>query len=101
MNRETLTPIAHQLLGTLLVRGVRPGDLASAMEKGQALQLDDGEAICAEGDAPDALFVLVEGRVVVSRRDAQGRARTLVTLKAPALFGHMGLGTARETPKRT
>jgi len=91
MNRETLTPIAHQLLGTHLVRGVRPGDLAAAMEKGQALQLDDGETICAEGDSPDALFVLVEGHVVVSRRDANGRARTLATLEAPALFGHMGL----------
>lgn len=97
MKREHLTPIAHQLLGTHSVRGVRTGDLANAMEIGQVLQLDDGDTLCAEGDPPDALFLLVEGRVVVSRRDAANRDRTLATLEAPAMFGHMGLvdGSAR------
>ena len=97
MNRDILTPIAHQLLGTHRVRGVRPGDLACAIETGKALQLDDGEPICAEGEPSDALFVLVEGSVLVSRRDAKGRERTLTHLEAPAMFGHMGLvdGSAR------
>jgi MFS family permease len=53
----------------------------------QELRVPAGEAVIREGDAPDALYVLVEGAAVVT----SGAAMTLNTMAAGDFFGEIGL----------
>jgi CRP-like cAMP-binding protein len=50
-----------------------------------------GEVIFEEGDLGDALFVIVAGEVEVVRDGADGKERSLATLRAPMFFGEMSL----------
>ena len=38
------------------------------------LSFDEDEVLCSEGDAADRMFLVVHGRLVISRRDAHGKA---------------------------
>lgn len=97
MNAAQLIPVARALLRSHSARGARPDDLAEALSAGRPASLDDGAQLCREGEASDALFVLLRGRVQVTRADSEGTDRELATIQAPALIGHMGLvdGSAR------
>jgi CRP-like cAMP-binding protein/HEAT repeat protein len=48
---------------------------------------DGGEMIFAEGDAGEALYVVVSGRVGIEREPRRGRVQRLDTLKARQYFG--------------
>lgn len=51
-----------------------------------------GTAIVREGDAADALFVLVDGKVEVSSRgEMGGEPQALRTMRAPSYFGEIGV----------
>ena len=91
MKREHLAPIAKALLAAQNVRGVHPGDLASALELGKPIHLTDGEVLCSEGDVPSEMFLLVEGQIRVTRLDKSGASHELASLQAPTMIGHMGL----------
>jgi hypothetical protein len=61
---------------------------------GDATQVEfaPGEAIVREGDAADALYVLVAGEVeVTSRGEEGGPERLLRTMTAPSYFGEIGV----------
>ncbi|MFT4976792.1 MAG: CRP-like cAMP-binding protein [Myxococcota bacterium] len=91
MKSEQLVPVARTLLRAHSARGARPEDLAKALATGRPRRLEGGVQLCQEGDPSDALFVLLQGEVRVSRRDSEGTPRELAILTAPALIGHMGL----------
>jgi len=88
---------AAKLLRKHLCDGVRVEDLIAMLADCEYRTLPGGGAICQEGDKGDTLFILLEGRVRVLKRDPRGEERELTTLKAPALLGHMSLidGSAR------
>jgi CRP-like cAMP-binding protein len=91
MRSELMGPLARFLLEKHRVRAVDPSELQEALEQAQSRTLEPGEQICVEGDEPDDVYILVQGHVSVTRRDASGASRQIAKLVAPALFGHMGL----------
>jgi len=54
-------------------------------------RLADGHIICREGDVGDVLFILLEGRVLVSKSDVSGQVRTVGEVSAPTLLGQMAM----------
>lgn len=87
----TLLDHAEGLLEAHPSRGVTPHSLAAVFKSAHIERLQDGHAVCTEGDAGDAMYFLMKGAVRVQRRDPKGKMRELATIEAPALFGHMAL----------
>lgn len=87
----TLLDHAQRLLDAHPSRGVTPRSLAAVFSSARINRLQDGHAVCTEGDPGDAMYFLMKGAVRVQRRDPKGRMRELATIQAPALFGHMAL----------
>jgi len=88
---------ASKLLRKHLCDGVNAEDLLAMLADCDDKAMSQGMVLCQEGDKGDTLFILISGSVRVLKRDARGVERELVTLKAPALLGHMSLidGSAR------
>jgi CRP-like cAMP-binding protein len=55
-------------------------------------ELDDGQAICTEGEGGDRLYIVVAGKAEVSRR-LEGREKRLAFLGGGSIFGEMALLT--------
>lgn len=55
-------------------------------------ELEDGEAICTEGQGGDRIWVLVAGKAEVSRR-VEGQEKRLAFLGGGSIFGEMSLLT--------
>lgn len=91
MNPELLADRAERLLLAHPYPGARADALVRVLEVAQPLRLAPGALLCQEGEAANALFILLEGSVAVTRRDAQGHAKALATLEAPALVGQMAM----------
>lgn len=65
-------------------------------QRGQTRRFPKGALIIREGDAGDALFVILSGRVKVYVSDAQGRAMIVADYEAGDYVGEMALdGRAR------
>lgn len=62
--------------------------LARAVE---AVTVEAGSVVVAEGDPADALYVLISGQVDVSSRGESGQERTLRTMGPNSLFGEIGI----------
>ncbi|MDA8130670.1 MAG: cyclic nucleotide-binding domain-containing protein [Elusimicrobia bacterium] len=54
-------------------------------------QYDSGEKVCKQGELGDAFYVIAEGRLKVSIREAFLFSRTLATLGPGDCFGEMAL----------
>ncbi|HEV8298851.1 MAG TPA: Crp/Fnr family transcriptional regulator [Acidimicrobiales bacterium] len=50
-----------------------------------------GDIIFAEGDEPDALFVVSSGRIAIANRSVDGRESVVALMERGDLFGEMGL----------
>ena len=87
----TLLDHAQRLLDAHPSQGVTPRSLAAVFSSARINRLQDGHAVCTEGDPGDAMYFLMKGSVRVQRRDPQGSMRELATIQAPALFGQMAL----------
>ena len=76
------------------------GDLADTMEW---LVLPGGAELFAQGEASDALYVVVHGRLAASRRDEDGRVRALGAVAPGECVGETGLiaGEPRSARRRT
>ncbi len=57
----------------------------------ERVELRDGEPLCEENRPSDGLYLLLEGSVTVTKRDARLVAREIAVARAPAILGHMGL----------
>ncbi|MDP2309472.1 MAG: cyclic nucleotide-binding domain-containing protein [Pseudomonadota bacterium] len=85
-----------QAISESFLRGyeLAPQD-AAAIEEMLALfevrSLQDGEVLFREHNAGDDAFLLIRGRVSVSKCDVRGDSTSVSTLEAPSLFGHMSL----------
>lgn len=49
------------------------------------------DVLFAEGDAPDQLFVVLNGRIAIANRSVDGRESVMALMEAGDLFGEMGL----------
>ena len=71
--------------------GSDPAGLQELLHRGDEKYLTERTLLCGEGQPSDAMYVLLDGQIEVTRKDATGQSRALTTLHAPALLGHMGL----------
>ena len=89
------SPVMRTVAETLTRRLPAPDVTAEMwlglLEAGRVVDLPKGHRLCAEGEPPVALWVLVRGQVRVERKGGDGKVRPLATLSAPTLVGQMGL----------
>jgi CRP/FNR family transcriptional regulator, cyclic AMP receptor protein len=50
-----------------------------------------GDILFSEGDTPDALYVVVDGRIAIANKSVDGRESVVALMEAGDLFGEMGL----------
>ncbi len=65
--------------------------LARLIDTGTRTALPANQLVYREGDTPDYLYVVLEGRVRIYGRDAQGNEVTLTTLEKGTCFGELAL----------
>ncbi len=71
--------------------GVTVEDVEDLLAQGARTEVPAETVIGGEGEASNALFIILEGRIQVLLRDSAGQDRELASLEAPALVGHVGL----------
>jgi len=77
-----------------LFAGLSRMALAQVAAHVDVLQVSDGETVFAQGDPPDALYIVGQGRLGVFARSGDGRPEVrLNTLRAGEVFGEMALLT--------
>jgi cAMP-dependent protein kinase regulator len=98
LDEEPLTPLPAAPAGppaglrTPLFSDLPPEVFTTLLERLELRAASAGEVIVAEGDRGDSMFVLVQGRVDVWRRGADGDGRQPVaSLTDGAFFGEMAL----------
>jgi CRP-like cAMP-binding protein len=85
-----------------LFTGLAPEDLDRLASHAEERALHRGDVIFAEGDAPDELFVVVDGRIAISNRSIDGRESMVALMERGDLFGEMPLfdGLSRSAEAR-
>ncbi|MDP6935313.1 MAG: cyclic nucleotide-binding domain-containing protein [Myxococcota bacterium] len=91
MNPAEVLEHARQLLQSHPSPGVEPTSLAKVLASGQPRSLRAGQALCAEGEPAEEMYFLLVGQIEVQRTGSSGKPRSLATINAPAMVGHMGL----------
>ena len=75
--------------GSRLFMGVPADALAVALADATPVAYDAGEMIFDEGDPSDAIFLIRDGTVCISKRGRSGRHETLAHLDVDEIFGEM------------
>ena len=81
----------HRLGEVPLFAGLPPPALAELARASRPRRYPAGQVLWSEGDPGDALLVLEEGRVRVSRFAADGREAVLAVCEAPSALGELAL----------
>ena len=74
-----------------MFRGIKGEELAELTAQFQTLELQKGEVLFHEGEPGDRLFIIVSGKVKLSRRSGDGRESILALLGPGEMFGEMTL----------
>jgi CRP-like cAMP-binding protein len=70
---------------------LQPDELDRLAGASSREDLRRGDIIFRERDAPDRLYVVLEGRIAISKRSADGREAVVALMEPGDLFGDMGL----------
>jgi len=73
-----------------LFSDLEPAAFKRVFEVLRSVSIPAGIAVCREGDKGDSIFIIVEGRVKITRKDAEGRDRQVAVLGPTAFFGEFG-----------
>jgi CRP-like cAMP-binding protein len=76
-----------------LFAGVSETDIADIARLATVLDYPAGSTIFVDGDAADALFVVLRGQVAIRCCNRWGQEQTLATLEAGAMLGEVALLT--------
>jgi CRP/FNR family transcriptional regulator, cyclic AMP receptor protein len=68
-----------------------PDELGVIKEVSEVRELRRNDALFSEGDASAELFVVVEGRLAIAKRSADGRESLIALMERGDLFGEMPL----------
>lgn len=90
MRRDFVERHAARLLEEHPYTGAHAADVCELLDSCTLQRVEAGQAICRQGDAAGALFVLLVGRVWVLQHDDAGVAHTLAVFSRPRVFGHLG-----------
>lgn len=85
---------AGLLRGMPLFRSINPARCKLVAMSSDSLVFQPGDAIFAEGEASDAVFIIVQGRVR-STRNSRDRVHEIGQLSDGALLGETGVITGR------
>lgn len=83
--------LVGQLTRCPLFASVRPDHMRDMAGLGHLVRFGQGEVILRQGDSADAMYVLLNGLVRVTREDAQGADVCLAYLLEGQTFGEVGL----------
>ncbi|MGO9830298.1 MAG: cyclic nucleotide-binding domain-containing protein [Myxococcaceae bacterium] len=86
-----MEPLVDALGGVPLFQGLEATERARIAAIAEPLRLSAQSPLFREGDAGDALWVLLSGRVDVVKRDAAGHQQVLATLVGPTVLGEASL----------
>ena len=84
-------PHEDVLARTELFADADPAVIKSISSQAAEVALVHGDVLFNEGDSPDALYVVLRGRIAVSNRSADGRESVLALMEPGDLFGEMGM----------
>jgi hypothetical protein len=89
---EATIPEALPLAACALLQGLDAAQCACVAARMRVRELAAGEALFAEGDAGDCLYVLTRGSVsIVSRVDAAGRSQRYLSMSPGITFGETAM----------
>src|SRR5688572_17378932 len=81
--RERAMPVsAHRLAEVPLFAGLPPEPLESLARASLLRRYQNGQVLCSEGDPGEALYVLEEGRLRVSRFASNGQEAVQAVVEA-------------------
>lgn len=80
---------------------VKPSDLERILARAQVEDFAAGQIVFEEGQAPDALYLVLEGRVAFQKRVAGGEWLTINESEAGAYFGEIGVLTGEPRALRS
>jgi CRP-like cAMP-binding protein len=81
----------EMLAATEFFSGVDQERLKPVAAAGEQRALVRGDLVFSEGDEPDALYVVLAGRIAIANRSPDGRESVMALMEAGDLFGEMGL----------
>ena len=76
---------------TLLFADLDDASLKAITDASLQRRLRRGDVLFAEGDPPDALYVVESGRIAIANQNFLGRESVVALMEAGDLFGEMGL----------
>jgi signal transduction histidine kinase/CRP-like cAMP-binding protein len=79
------------LASLALFRGVPRAELTLVAQRMRSRRYVEGEVVFAQGDPAREFFVLVEGRVVVTIKEADPEGPPIAVLTAPTWFGDLAI----------
>jgi CRP/FNR family transcriptional regulator, cyclic AMP receptor protein len=85
--------MAHEdiLSRTDLFAGAEPGALSSVASVSKERLLVRGDVLFNEGDEPDALYVVLRGRIAIANQSFDKRESVYALMEPGDLFGEMGM----------
>jgi CRP/FNR family transcriptional regulator/CRP/FNR family cyclic AMP-dependent transcriptional regulator len=95
MSTATKEVVMRRLSSVPLFAGLNEDDLATLAELVRLRKVRKGEFIIAQNEPGAAMYLLVSGRVKVSRASPDGKELALGYLDAPSHFGEMALVDAQ------
>jgi CRP/FNR family transcriptional regulator, cyclic AMP receptor protein len=78
---------SQRFLDSPLLAGVEPRYRQAIFRKLAEGRLASGTALLSQGKSNDRLWFVLEGSVVIERKQADGRVDALASMHAPAVFG--------------
>lgn len=102
-----MADISSLLEKAVMFRGLSPGQLQSVLRIAAVKQFGEHSVIFKEGDKGDELYLIVSGKVRITRQYPLGGDETLAELEEGQAFGEMAVigddvvrsATARAAPK--
>jgi CRP/FNR family transcriptional regulator, cyclic AMP receptor protein len=79
------------LANVALFAELTPSELEELARASEILDLRRGDVLFREGDDPDCLYVVVDGRIAIANRSVDGRESVVALMEHGDLFGEMGL----------
>jgi CRP-like cAMP-binding protein len=79
------------LAATELFQGVNPEELTDLARHAGNRRLVRGDVLFNEGEEPDALYVVLRGRVAIANKSFDGRESVVALMEPGDLFGEMGM----------
>jgi CRP/FNR family transcriptional regulator, cyclic AMP receptor protein len=85
--------MAHEdlLAATEFFAGVDTDSLAALAASGATRNLVRGDVLFEEASEPDALYIVLSGRIAIAQRSVDGRESVMALMEGGDLLGEMGL----------